>query len=73
MVSLLYGCDFREIAPGSNCSRIGANHHAMTYTIGAGSAFNMVLSYVDTSDPSTWKAETAVEDMRREFSDWDPQ
>jgi salicylate hydroxylase len=45
----------------------------MTYTIGAGSSFNMVLSYVDNSDPSTWKAETAVEDMRREFSGWDPQ
>jgi salicylate hydroxylase len=45
----------------------------MTYTIGAGSAFNMVLSYVDDSDPSTWKTETAVEDMRREFSGWDPQ
>jgi salicylate hydroxylase len=45
----------------------------MTYTIGAGSSFNMVLSYVDNSDPGTWKAETAVEDMRREFSGWDPQ
>jgi salicylate hydroxylase len=73
MVSLLYGCDFPETAPGSNYSRIGANHHAMTYTIGAGSAFNMVLSYVDNSAPSTWKAETAVEDMRREFGGWDPQ
>jgi salicylate hydroxylase len=73
MVSLLYGPDFPEIASGSNSSRIGANHHAMTYTIGAGSSFNMVLSYVDNSDPGTWKSETTVEDMRREFSGWDPQ
>jgi salicylate hydroxylase len=73
MVCLANRHDFLRISSGSNCSRIGANHHAMTYTIGAGSSFNMVLSYVDNSDPGTWKAETAVEDMRREFSGWDPQ
>jgi salicylate hydroxylase len=33
----------------------------------------MVLSHVDKSDPSTWKNETAVDDMRKEFSGWDPQ
>lgn len=45
----------------------------MTYTITGGKSFNMVLSHVDKSDPSTWKNETAVDDMRKEFSGWDPQ
>ena len=44
----------------------------MTYTIAAGKSFNMVLSHVDRSDPATWKQETAVEDMKREFAGWDP-
>ncbi|KAL4737928.1 hypothetical protein BDV11DRAFT_216380 [Aspergillus similis] len=51
---------------------IGDSRHVMTYTIGAGKAFNMVLSHPDTSDPSTWKAETALEDMKGEFRGWDP-
>lgn len=44
----------------------------MTYTIASGSSFNMVLSHVDDTDPSTWKREDAIPDMRREFADWDP-
>lgn len=44
----------------------------MTYTMGAGTAFNMVLSHPDTSDPSTWKPERAIQDMRNEFQNWDP-
>ncbi|KUL85984.1 hypothetical protein ZTR_06536 [Talaromyces verruculosus] len=51
---------------------IGDGRHVMTYTIGAGTSFNMVLSHPDTSDPSTWDPERAVEDMRKEFQDWDP-
>ncbi|TLS29318.1 hypothetical protein PpBr36_00009 [Pyricularia pennisetigena] len=51
---------------------IGENRHVMSYTISAGKSFNMVLSHVDLSDPSTWKAETAVEDVNREFAGWDP-
>lgn len=53
-------------------NRIGDGRHVMTYTIGAGTSFNMVLSHPDTSDPSTWDPERAVEDMRKEFQDWDP-
>lgn len=45
----------------------------MTYTIAAGKSFNMVLSHVDRSDPATWKPETAIQDMRNYFKDWDPQ
>jgi salicylate hydroxylase len=45
----------------------------MTYTIAAGKSFNMVLSHVDRSDPATWKPETAIQDMRNHFKDWDPQ
>ncbi|KAF4621956.1 hypothetical protein G7Y89_g14389 [Cudoniella acicularis] len=52
---------------------IGEDRHAMTYTIAAGESFNMVLSHVDHSDPATWKPETAIEDMRRHFSGWDPR
>lgn len=51
---------------------IGEDRHVMTYTISAGKSFNMVLSHVDRSDPSTWKPETAKEDMRAYFSGWDP-
>jgi len=45
----------------------------MAYTIGSGKSLNMVLSHVDKSDPSTWKAETAIGDMRKEFTGWDPK
>lgn len=45
----------------------------MTYTIAAGSSFNMVLSHVDKTDPSTWKQESTLDDMKQEFSGWDPQ
>ncbi|GIK05790.1 hypothetical protein Aspvir_009903 [Aspergillus viridinutans] len=51
---------------------IGDSRHAMTYTIGAGKAFNMVLSHRDTSDPATWNAQTALQDMKAEFQGWDP-
>lgn len=43
----------------------------MTYTIGAGKSFNVVLSHPDDSDPSTWDPATAIADMRREFVGWD--
>ncbi|CZR66995.1 related to salicylate hydroxylase [Phialocephala subalpina] len=52
---------------------IGEDRHVMTYTIAAGKSFNMVLSHVDRSDPQTWDNKTALDDMRREFSGWDPQ
>ncbi|KAL2844124.1 FAD/NAD(P)-binding domain-containing protein [Aspergillus pseudoustus] len=51
---------------------IGDSRHVMTYTIGAGKAFNMVLSHPDSSDPSTWNEKTALEDMKAEFQGWDP-
>ncbi|EED18876.1 salicylate hydroxylase, putative [Talaromyces stipitatus ATCC 10500] len=51
---------------------IGDNRHAMTYTIGAGKAFNMVLSHPDLMGPSTWNEKTALEDMKAEFQGWDP-
>jgi salicylate hydroxylase len=57
----------------ANNVRIGDSRHVMTYTIAAGSSFNMVLSHVDHSDPSTWKQETALQDMREHFKDWDPR
>ncbi|TLD23150.1 hypothetical protein PspLS_07108 [Pyricularia sp. CBS 133598] len=52
---------------------IGENRHVMSYTISAGKSFNMVLSHVDHSDPSTWKPEAAVGDVNREFAGWDPR
>lgn len=51
---------------------IGEGRHVMTYTIAAGSSFNMVLSHVDDSDPATWKPEDAIKEMRAHFSGWDP-
>lgn len=45
----------------------------MTYTIGAGKSFNMVLSHPDDTDPSTWNQLTALHDMRAEFTGWDPR
>lgn len=53
--------------------RIGKDKHVMTYTISAGSSFNMVLSHVDWTDPQTWTPETVLEEMRQQFADWDPQ
>jgi len=52
---------------------IGEDRHVMSYTIAAGKSFNMVLSHVDTSDFTTWKAAGAIDEMRREFVGWDPK
>lgn len=57
----------------SHHPRIGDQRHVMTYTIGAGKSFNMVLSHPDNTDPSTWDQTTAVSDMKREFQGWDPR
>ncbi|OQD66699.1 hypothetical protein PENPOL_c004G08390 [Penicillium polonicum] len=51
---------------------IGDSRHVMTYTIGAGKAFNMVLSHPDATDPSTWDPLKAVDNMKAEFEGWDP-
>lgn len=53
--------------------RIGDKRHVMTYTIGTGKSFNMVLSHWDPRDPATWDQSTALEDMQREFTGWDPR
>ncbi|GLI76939.1 hypothetical protein PoHVEF18_005221 [Penicillium ochrochloron] len=50
---------------------IGNQRHVMTYTIGAGKSFNMVLSHPDNTDPLTWDQSTALGDMKREFQGWD--
>ncbi|KAJ5474648.1 hypothetical protein N7475_004214 [Penicillium sp. IBT 31633x] len=50
---------------------IGDGRHVMTYTIGAGKTFNMVLSHPDDSEPSTWDQATVLSDMKREFQGWD--
>lgn len=54
-------------------TRIGDQRHVMTYTIGAGKSFNMVLSHPDSTDPETWDQTQALSDMRREFQGWDPR
>ncbi|SPO05579.1 probable 2-polyprenyl-6-methoxyphenol hydroxylase and related FAD-dependent oxidoreductases [Cephalotrichum gorgonifer] len=56
--------------PGLNIW-IGDGRHVMTYSISGGNSFNMVLSHPSTSDPATWKQETALGDMKAEFSGWD--
>jgi salicylate hydroxylase len=56
--------------PSQNCW-IGDMRHVMSYTIAGGKSFNMVLSHPETSDPSTWKQETALEDMKKHFEGWD--
>jgi len=45
----------------------------MSYTMNSGQSYNMVLSHIDRSDPSTWTRKFAKEDILREFNDWDPQ
>jgi salicylate hydroxylase len=52
---------------------IGEDRHVMSYTIAAGKSFNMVLSHVDPTPPSTWKPENAIKDMREYFAGWDPR
>lgn len=47
--------------------------HIMTYTIAGGRSFNIVLNHPDDTDPSTWNPDSAVEDMKEHFRDWDPQ
>ncbi|KAH7268004.1 hypothetical protein MRS44_011714 [Fusarium solani] len=58
--------------PGINIW-IGEDRHVMTYCIAGGNSFNMVLSHVDHSSPSTWDAENAIADMRKSFENWDPK
>lgn len=43
----------------------------MTYMIAGGKTFNMVLSHVDSNDPSTWRSEDALKDMLQHFQGWD--
>ncbi|KAF1983592.1 FAD/NAD(P)-binding domain-containing protein [Aulographum hederae CBS 113979] len=50
---------------------IGDLRHVMSYTIAGGKSFNMVLSHPEKSDPSTWRQETALEDMKQQFQGWD--
>ncbi|KAF7547171.1 hypothetical protein G7Z17_g7919 [Cylindrodendrum hubeiense] len=57
--------------PGINIW-IGEGRHVMTYCIAGGKSFNMVLSHVDHTDPSTWNSQKAIEDMRSHFENWDP-
>jgi hypothetical protein len=45
----------------------------MSYTMNSGETFNMVLSHIDRSDPSTWTAKFAKEDILTEFGGWDPR
>jgi hypothetical protein len=45
----------------------------MSYCISSGESFNMVLNYIDHSDPSTWKPGNEVEEMRAVFEGWDPR
>ncbi|KAJ5118241.1 hypothetical protein N7526_009878 [Penicillium atrosanguineum] len=51
---------------------LGDKRHVMTYVIGAGKTFNMVLSHPD--DGSGWDTteEETIANMRKEFEGWDP-
>ncbi|KAJ5691804.1 hypothetical protein N7462_001227 [Penicillium macrosclerotiorum] len=53
---------------------LGDNRHVMTYVIGAGKSFNMVLSHPDDSDGTGWNQteEETLANMRKEFEGWDP-
>jgi len=53
--------------------RIGHERHIMSYCISSGESFNMVLNYIDHSDPSSWKPGKEVEEMRAVFEGWDPR
>ncbi|EKG15355.1 Monooxygenase FAD-binding protein [Macrophomina phaseolina MS6] len=50
---------------------LGDARHVVAYRIAGGDAVNVVLIHPEPSDPSTWKQETALEDMRRQFDGWD--
>lgn len=54
-------------------NRIGDQRHVMTYAIAGGKFFNLVLSHPEDSDPSTWQQETAIQEMKQHFRDWDPR
>ncbi|KAF2476791.1 FAD/NAD(P)-binding domain-containing protein [Lindgomyces ingoldianus] len=58
--------------PGQNLW-LGEMRHVMTYTVAGGSAFNMVLSHPEDSDPSTWNQDTAIQEMKQHFAGWDPR
>ncbi|KKY15207.1 putative salicylate hydroxylase [Diplodia seriata] len=50
---------------------LGPARHVVTYTITGGEAVNVVLIHPEPSDPSTWKQETALDDMKKQFVGWD--
>jgi salicylate hydroxylase len=54
--------------------RMGDNRHVMTYFIGAGKSFNVVLNHEDLSDPAEWsqEKESLLINTRKEFEGWDP-
>ncbi|OJD36897.1 salicylate hydroxylase [Diplodia corticola] len=50
---------------------LGPSRHVVTYTITGGAAVNVVLIHPEPSDPSTWKQETALTDMKEQFVGWE--
>ncbi|CAE6445671.1 unnamed protein product [Rhizoctonia solani] len=57
---------------------MGPGRHIMAYCIRARQEYNMVLIHPDGRDGSapaveSWTAEGSVEDMRRDFSGWEPR
>ncbi len=52
---------------------IGHERHVMSYCIAGGSSFNMVINYIDHSDPSTWQKGKEIKEMRQVFKGWDPK
>ncbi|KAF4534938.1 Salicylate hydroxylase [Lasiodiplodia theobromae] len=50
----------------------GPARHVVAYTIAGGDCINVVLIHPEPSDPSTWRQETALEDMKKQFVGWEP-
>jgi salicylate hydroxylase len=61
-----------QIVSDDDFIRLGDKRHVMTYVVGAGKSFNMVLSHPD--DGSGWDTteEETIANMRKEFEGWDP-
>jgi salicylate hydroxylase len=47
---------------------MGNQRHVITYLIAGGKYFNMVLAHPSDTDPSTWRQETAVAEMKQQFN-----
>lgn len=74
LVSFSFLVTSSQLIKGNRRFRLGDNRHVMTYVIGAGKSFNVVLNHEDLSDHADWSQDkdSLLSNIREEFEGWGP-